>query len=364
MSKLARNVLLPLLALILLLADSHAQKEFAFTYHSIDSIPLHIYVCKDDRGIMSGYKAHIETPVCEDQRCEEVKLDLYWDLMGDFSRFAVDTSRSLTKVDHVPFTQADYDRLDGILRSKNPSFIHLRKSELVENLNSNLATPIDGISGATVQAVKQDMVPGAVYTCYTLWHLANGGVSFQLAEQTRKRLDDDLIQTLLDRDDLEVHHFLLEHLSAEDFRKNLEKLAGLGDMYGSYFASRILRRIQPYDLDKPYVQRLIYQHFPTIGPPDQNHLITMIQNSQVNTTAVKKYLIQQLNSEHANLNEKIIDLIIYDSTRSGDLSLLPILLKILIEQELILTEHRWSHMYELIKSDRSLRNKMRRIPKL
>ena len=291
-------------------------------------------------------------------------LDLYWDLLGNYSHFLVDTARPLTKLDHVPFSLADYDKINGILRSKNPSFIHLRKSELIENLHMNSGSPIDGISGATVQAVKEDMVAGAVYTCFTLWHLANGGVGFQLAEQTRKKLDHDLIHIMLEHDDLEVHHFLLEHLSAEDFDENVVKLAELASKYDSYFASRFLMRVQDRHIQKPQVQELIYLYFPSIGLSNQSQLINKIASSQIDGVSLKKYLIQQLSPVYPILNEKIIDLILHDASNHDNLTSLQIMQKVLIEREVGMMDHQWLHMYDLIKDNRSLRYKMKRISKL
>ena len=363
MRRLKEMLLLVCFCVILLCAESEAQKEFAFMYNSIDSIPLKVYECRDVHNILTGYMAHVETPVCEDQRCEEVKLDLYWDLVGDFSRLVVDAERPLTKLDHVPFNQADYDKLESILHSKNPSFIHLRKSELIEDQHGISDAPIDGISGATVQAVKRDMVLGAVYTCYTLWHLANGGVGFQLAEQTRRRLDDHLIHHLLEHNDLEVHHFLLEHLSAEAFDENLVELARLGLSHDSYFASRFLMRVQNRHVQIPEVQELIYQCFPSIGLSGQSQLINMVASSQFNGVSLKDYLIRQLSPNYPILNEKIIDMILHQVASPGDMNLLRTMQNVLIERDLGMVEHQWLHLYNLIKDDRSLRSKMKRISK-
>ena len=60
----------------------------------------------------------------------------------------------------------------------------LEISELITNKEKASLEEIDGISGATPKSISNAIVEGAVYTCYTIWHLANGYIRDHIQKLT------------------------------------------------------------------------------------------------------------------------------------------------------------------------------------
>jgi len=208
-------------------SEAPVKGAIAFRYMTRDSVLLDIYEYRDSTDILEGYTSHIVTPVCEDQLCYDAELDLYWDILGNFSHFDVASEKPLTKNNHVPFDQSDYKLLRKILLTKSPSFIHLWRNELIIKSVSTDSTQADGMTGATTKAVKKDMVEGAAFTCYTLWHIANGGIAFEIQEYTKKKLDENVARKLLVSQKAEAHYFLIEN-TGEYFPDPEEVVALLG----------------------------------------------------------------------------------------------------------------------------------------
>jgi hypothetical protein len=144
------------------------------------------------------YYSNIFTPVCKSGECMPIYINIYWDLMGNYVRFDQPEGEILTKLDHVPFTDDDYQLLDEILHGEDPRFgLAVKHSspspsesqsqpEPLASKKENPSVPappirmllkktqmVDAITGATLPEQENKFVPGALYTTYTVWDLAN-----------------------------------------------------------------------------------------------------------------------------------------------------------------------------------------------
>ncbi len=226
----------------------NSEPQIAFQYLTEDSVLLDIYETYDSQGLLDGYSAHVTTPVCNTGLCYEAELDFYWDVLGNFRNFEILPDKPLTKLDHVPFEDSDYEKLKAILLTKSPSFIHLRRDELVVTPFDTDPQDVDAVGGATLKHIEKDMVEGAIYTCYTLWHIANGDISFQMQEHTIQNLEKDLLAKMLDSDNVEAHYFAVENMDSEYFEVFITQIARACKSYGQYFTERIYSRF-PDHLD-------------------------------------------------------------------------------------------------------------------
>ncbi|PHN08180.1 hypothetical protein [Flavilitoribacter nigricans] len=336
--------------------------EPAFQYLTNDSITLDIYETFDAAGLLNGYRTHVRTPVCEDRLCYDAELDFFWDLLGKFTHFETDPAKPLTKLDHVPFTAADYERLDRILRTESPAFIHLRRSELIVEPEQGDET-IDGVTGATVQAVRQDMVAGAIYTCYTLWHIANGGITFRIQEHSRKQLEAPLIRKLLREGNAREHYFLLENMAPEYFAEFLEPVLDLADRYQAFFAARIGEQLPPELFGRPEVQTFFQQHFSRLDLSAQEVWIDRLAAVPRLDASTRLFLIEQLTAGNPPRNQQIIKLLI-DRSEPEETEVFAALFTQLLDHGIRPAPGILGSLDAIAAGDRQLKKMLKRLKKL
>lgn len=287
-----------------------ATGDIAFQYLTTDSVLLDIYTVEDAAGILEGYRSHIVSPVCEDRLCYDAELDFFWDILGRFSHFEVDPNKPLTKLDHVPFSGADYEQLNRILLTESPSFIHLRRGELIVKPDPGDSTDVDAVTGATVKAVKQDMVEGAIYTCYTLWHIANGGIVFEIQEHTKRKINEEgLIRKLLRRPQASAHYFLIENMAPQYFTVFLPEVLALAGQYDPFFTVRLLNRLPQELFGRPEVQAFLVQRYARLEPASRQLVLSRLEGAETLSPELLHLLIRSLQEADAQQVFILIQLI-------------------------------------------------------
>ncbi|MCB0633525.1 MAG: hypothetical protein KDD15_27520 [Lewinella sp.] len=339
-----------------------APQQAAFQYLTADSVLLDVYEYNDRHGLLEGYRAHILSPVCEDGLCYEAELDFEWDIIGKFIRFRVDPDKSLTKLDHVPFTQEDYDKLEKILLTESPSFIHLRRGELVIPHDTAGEGEVDAMTGATVKAVKKDMVEGAIYTCYTLWHIANGGIRFNIQQHSRQKLDEPLIRKLLARNESGTSYFVVENMSPAYFDVFLDELLTMAGTYDAFFLERMIHRIPNELLGTASVQNFFRQHFHRLLPASQEELIIRWEVTKQLDPSTLLFLTEQFKPQDAEYNHRIIKLIA-EQDPSDKPEILKQMVTVLCEREIAVPPESIILLDGLAEQDRSLRKILKPLKK-
>ena len=158
------------------------------------------------------YEANLNLPVCDDNLCANVVLKMYWDLAGNYTGFDTLKGKPLTKFDHRPFTPADYQKLNEILSDKNNILRVLGKDELTDKSVKLKSSTVDAVTGATPASVKDQVVEGAVYTAFTLWHFVNGAVKDSIKSFTINIFSDKSGEQLLQSNNHETQIFALKQL--------------------------------------------------------------------------------------------------------------------------------------------------------
>ena len=97
-------------------------QEPAFRFLTKDSVEVEVFGMFDAENTIEGYSARVFTPICEDSVCYAVELDFYWDVLGNFKEYGLVPGMPLTKQEHEPFTEEDYEKLAVILSDKQPCF--------------------------------------------------------------------------------------------------------------------------------------------------------------------------------------------------------------------------------------------------
>ncbi|MEP2237818.1 MAG: hypothetical protein ABJI22_05620 [Maribacter sp.] len=119
------------------------------------------------------YYMDVESVVCGDSQCKIDIVRMYWDAFGVFKRIELPPGVDLEKAEGTSFSTEDYAKLNGILINKKSSLKDVQKYEVT---GSETSEGVDALAGETIALNLNSYVKGAVWTCYTLWHWANGEV--------------------------------------------------------------------------------------------------------------------------------------------------------------------------------------------
>jgi len=167
---------------------------------------------KDGNGALSGYSMEVDSVTCAEKTCEIIRVKVFWDELGNYLYYELRPDDELTKKDHVAFTHDDYNTLDKVLANRNSQLRWIEADELVPPEQA-MVQGVDVISRPTPLSRNGTVVKGAAYTCYTLWHWANGGVQMEIRRLTGEGLDKERILSFLNGDDRTYVVFALEQLA-------------------------------------------------------------------------------------------------------------------------------------------------------
>jgi hypothetical protein len=156
------------LFLCLLLGSKTWAQDTLKTAIVLDSIGNEIFLLRDNNEQPLSYFSPIFTPVCVDGSCYPININIYWDLAGNYLKYSLPENEVLTKIEHLLFTDFDYGLLHRMI-AKSPSTL---ANFSIYELTLPDENKVDGITGATRPELSGSFVPDALFTTYTLWHLA------------------------------------------------------------------------------------------------------------------------------------------------------------------------------------------------
>jgi len=183
-----------------------------------------IKICSNAAQVPFGYETDLNMAVCDDKLCANVHLKICWDLAGNYVRFDTITGKPLTKFDHKRFRDADYKKLDQILKDRNSMLRVLEKSDLVDKSIKLKATSVDAVSGATPATIKNAVVEGAVYSSHTLWHFINSQIKDSIRAFTLRKYSEQMGSQMLNSTNFETQLFALKQISLEQYESHFEML--------------------------------------------------------------------------------------------------------------------------------------------
>lgn len=151
----------------------------------------------------------VESVVCGDSQCRIDVIRMYWDELGFYKRLELPSDVELEKAAGASFSAADYQKLDSILSDRKSTLKDVQKYEVT---GSETSEGVDALSGATIALDTKSYVKGAVWTCYTLWHWANGNTTNAIRNLTGDSMTVDAFENYLKEESLEHKMFALEQL--------------------------------------------------------------------------------------------------------------------------------------------------------
>ena len=259
----------------------------------------------DSLGLLDGYKVLVFTPICEVEQCYSVELNFYTDAIGNFLYYDTLKGKELTKLDHIPFTEEDYQRLQHILSDHNSVLSGYEKEELVKNTRES---EVEGFTGATVLEIKRNVIEGAVYSCHTLWHIAHGPLVDSLKTHTASRFDQALVDKLVSQNNQQVNYFLLNAFSEQEYAQYLPAVLQTIDTGTGYYPKNALEMIPASVLNSNTAQEFFAPRFQEMDYFTQVALLKKLDKQQLRTP-LKEVLVQSL-EERNSLKDQLINRLI------------------------------------------------------
>ncbi|SDM73453.1 hypothetical protein [Siphonobacter aquaeclarae] len=185
-------------------------KVKAFSFRENDTTAYVLNLAYDAAGQPSYFYRNIFTPVCYTGECKPVYVNFYWDLLGNYIRYDLPEGKTLTKMDHKEFDEANYDKLQQILSDPESLLKDVTIYDLIGPDTDKLRDSVDAKTGATLKTIKNEVIEGAVYTCYTLWHIAYGKGCGEMKRLTDSLMTDDLLHAFLQSQNFHYQYFAME----------------------------------------------------------------------------------------------------------------------------------------------------------
>lgn len=225
------------------------------------------------------YSADIATPVCADGECKLMNIKFYWTLLGEYAGYDRYPMMPLTKHDHDEFQEKDYQKLHKLLADDKNLMGRRRIDQLVEKPKMRTVNGVDAVSGATIARVKESVVSGALYSCYTAWQLVHGDIQEQLKANTLSALNDQMTVDMLYNINDDYQLFALEKFGIPEYKEHHQQIAKVfktgTPLVRSIIAKRFLSKYQ----DAPELQKPFWEAFDKIDTGSRSLLVKSLDDA-------------------------------------------------------------------------------------
>ncbi|WP_199563192.1 hypothetical protein [Runella aurantiaca] len=275
-------------------------KEYTVTIN--DTTEYTLQLALDEAGQSLYYFSNLFTPVCLTGECKPVYINFYWDLLGNYTRFDFPKGAVLTRMDHKPFKPEDYEKLQDILANTHSLLKDVSMEDLVGKGTENLADSVDAKAGATLKTVKNEVIDGAVYTCYTLWHIAHGKVVTEMNRITEFFKTDALLHRFLNDNNHYYQYWAMERvMNAEgtvlaDFQSDIQQVIRGKNIFTARFA---LQKVNKAFFADKARQQWLWETYQSAGYPLQ-----LVILKKMATLSLTNWMTEQAAQQLATINRE------------------------------------------------------------
>lgn len=243
---------------------AEVRDSLSYPVEEYNGVSYNVQLVYDSTGTPQHYHAYVFTPVCDDDVCRPVYINLYWDLLGNYLRYAVPTGHPLTKMDHEEFEKQEYGKLHEILADCNSLLKDYEMDELVESATNTVSGEVDAVTGATAKSLQAVMIPGALYTCYTLWHIVHGRVTDTIAKITDSIMSPQLLSHFLASRNHHYQYYALDRAVDSDgivAVTHEQQVISLIRDPNVFLATYVLKRLSPNYFSDAESQHRLWETF-------------------------------------------------------------------------------------------------------
>jgi hypothetical protein len=226
-----------------------------------------IFLARTASGTPLYYFIELQTGICFDNKCRPLDIVIYWNITGRYLGFELLDGEFLSKYDHTPFTQEEYQELHHLLADPFLPLGNFEFEELV-TVPDTVSHSVDGVSGATAKDVLDYVVEGAAYTTHKLWNVVHGPIREQVMGLTESSLDPFLFRKILQSTDQSDRTWALERVSllAELDDSVIDALIGVFHKEEYFQSYLLLKSLSSHQLESEDLQLKLLN---LIGEVDQ-----------------------------------------------------------------------------------------------
>lgn len=265
------------------------------------------------------YTADISTPVCADGECKLMNIKFYWTLLGEYAGFDRFALMPLTKYDHDEFLLADYQKLHELLADDKSLMGRRTINQLVEKPKMRTVNGVDAVSGATITRVKESVVSGALYSCYTAWRLVHGTIQEEIKANTLSILTEEMSEGMLYSRNQEYQIFALDNIDDAKYKEHFSQMAEVLKTSTPLVRSIIVKRITSKFKDAPELQKPFWEAFDKIDSGSRSLLVkylndapqyvSIILSSQLDVMSKNQLrsFLNHLSANNGKANSEVLD---------------------------------------------------------
>ncbi|KQS31168.1 hypothetical protein [Dyadobacter sp. Leaf189] len=284
-------------------------KEFRIVEN--DTLTYTLKLALDDKGRPQYFFRNIFTPVCYTNECKPVYINFYWDLLGNYMRYDLPKNKVLTKVDHDEFKEEDYQKLQDILAQPNSIFADLKMEDLITTGTEDLTDSVDVKAGATLKTIKNQVIDGAVYTCYTLWQIAYGKAVPEMQKIIESYTDDKLLHSFLTSNNYHYQYWAMEKVVGKDgsvskpFEQDLQQIIAGKNIFTAKYA---LQHVNNSFFESEARQVWLWESYQKAAYPLQITMLKKLANIPLTSSLANnlKAALTNANQEQASLINQIL----------------------------------------------------------
>ena len=303
---------------------------------------------KDD--ILLDYYKKVKGEVCYDDECRLLDIVVYWNITGRYLGFELPKGEFLSKYNHEPFSESEYQRLHTLLADSSIPLDAVSFEKLLEQPRNEEGT-VDAVSGATSKSVAGMVVKGAAYTTYKLWNIVNGPTMDFVSELTEKQLTPTLIHRILQSSDNNDKLWALNRIDTTteltlDLEASLLEIISSDDFYLAYSA---IHAIDPVHLNASDLQERLFSIYADVNHSIQKELLKKLMQSPFLSSEVlgaSRDLLIQLNGQQLD------DLLkLYTKQGVNDLETFKAVSKILENENKYISEKAYKFLIKIQTDD-------------
>jgi len=317
-----------------------------------------IYLRKTKDNIPLHYFKKVIGEVCYDDECRLLDIIVYWNITGRYLGFELPKGEFLSKYDHDPFSENEYQRLHTLLADSSIPLDAVSFEKLVEQPKNDEGV-VDAVSGATSKSVADMVVKGAAYTTYKLWNIVNGPTMDFVSELTEKQLTPTLIHRILQSSDNNDKLWALNRIDTTteltlDLEESLLEIISSDDFYLAYSA---IHAIDPVHLNASDLQERLFSIYANVNHSIQKELLKKLMQSPFLSSEVvgaSRDLLIQLNGQQLDELLKL-----YTKQGVNDLETFKSVSKILENENKYISEKAYKFLIKIQTDDEFIMERLK-----